>query len=56
MAAEGVVATWRLVWWKRETGGGPRLLRGMQSPGWGFWDQVFSFGGEAGEEEQNRFL
>lgn len=22
----------------------------------GFWDQVFSFGGEAGEEEQNRFL
>ena len=43
--------TWRLVW-----EGGPSLLPGMQSPGRGFWDQVFSFGGEAGKEEQNRFL
>lgn len=56
MAAERVVGIWRLVSWKRETGGGPRLLPGMQSPGRGFWDQVFSFGGEAGEEEQNRLL
>ena len=39
-----------------QTGGGPRLLLGVQSPGRGFWDQVFSFGGEAGEEEQNLFL
>ena len=43
--------TWRLVWEGR-----PSLLPGMQYPGRGFWDQVFSLGGEAGKEEQNRFL
>lgn len=36
---------------ERDGRGGPRLLPGMQSPGRGFWDQVFSFGGEAGKEE-----
>lgn len=53
-------------WWETGPGdwfggrerreGDSSLLPGMQSPGLGFWDQVFRFGGEAGKEEQNRFL